>query len=104
MEIDYLDEKTEPEFDAEVGIDETHGPTPIGENYSNIGLDGVPSHGMFKETTAWAVYNNEARKVDNELVKDWNASLNFLLVFVSGFHLAEDNLLTRIRLLYSPRF
>jgi Family of unknown function (DUF6535) len=39
--------------------------------------------GMVKESTVWDVYNNEARKVDNELVKDWTASLNFLLVFVS---------------------
>lgn len=35
------------------------------------------------EANAWDVYNNEARKVDNELVKDWTASLNSLLVFVS---------------------
>jgi Family of unknown function (DUF6535) len=39
--------------------------------------------GMVKESTVWDVYNNEARKVDNELVKDWTTSLNFLLVFVS---------------------
>ena len=39
--------------------------------------------GMVKESTVWDVYNNEARKVDNELVKDWTASLNFLLIFVS---------------------
>lgn len=38
---------------------------------------------MLGETSAWDVYNNEARKVDNELVKDWTASLNSLLVFVS---------------------
>jgi hypothetical protein len=43
--------------------------------------------GMVKESTVWDVYNNEARKVDNELVKDWTASLNFLLVFVSRSHL-----------------
>ena len=38
--------------------------------------------GIMKESTVWDVYNNEAMKVDNELVKDWTASLNFLLVFV----------------------
>jgi hypothetical protein len=31
------------------------------------------------------VYNNEAKKVDNELINDWRDSLNFLLVFVSIF-------------------
>jgi hypothetical protein len=41
-------------------------------------------HGLMKESTVWDVYNNEARKVDNELVKDWTASLNLLLVFVSS--------------------
>jgi Family of unknown function (DUF6535) len=38
--------------------------------------------GMTKEYSGWDVYNNEARKVDNELVKDWTTSLNFLLIFV----------------------
>jgi len=36
-----------------------------------------------KEYTAWDVYNNEARKVDTELVNDWKDSLNSLLLFVS---------------------
>jgi hypothetical protein len=40
--------------------------------------------GMMKEYSGWDVYNNEARKVDNELVKDWTTSLNFLLIFVSS--------------------
>jgi Family of unknown function (DUF6535) len=39
--------------------------------------------GITKEYSGWDVYNNEARKVDNELVKDWTTSLNFLLIFVS---------------------
>jgi hypothetical protein len=39
--------------------------------------------GQTPEYTGWDVYNNEAIKVDTELVKDWTASLNFLLVFVS---------------------
>jgi hypothetical protein len=40
-----------------------------------------------REISAWEVYNDEARKVDIELVKDWTASLNFLLVFVSHVNL-----------------
>jgi hypothetical protein len=46
-------------------------------------MDEGHIRGMVKESSVWDVYNNEARKVDNELVKDWTASLNFLLVFVS---------------------
>jgi hypothetical protein len=38
-----------------------------------------------KEFSGWDVYNNEAKKVDNELINDWRDSLNFLLVFVSIF-------------------
>jgi hypothetical protein len=49
-------------------------------------IDEGHTPGMVKESTVWDVYNNEARKVDNELVKDWTASLNFLLVFVSRSH------------------
>jgi hypothetical protein len=49
---------------------------------------GVASEGgrlpaMTKEYSAWDVYNNEARKVDTELVNDWRDSLNSLLLFVS---------------------
>jgi hypothetical protein len=42
-------------------------------------------HGFFGEPeyTVWDVYNNEARKVDTELVNDWKESLNSLLLFVS---------------------
>lgn len=41
--------------------------------------------GLFNEPeyTVWDVYNNEARKVDTELVNDWKESLNSLLLFVS---------------------
>jgi hypothetical protein len=39
--------------------------------------------GQTPEYNGWDVYNNEAIKVDTELVKDWTASLNFLLLFVS---------------------
>jgi Family of unknown function (DUF6535) len=41
-------------------------------------LPGVP-----KEYSGWDVYNNEAKKVDTELVNDWRDSLNSLLLFVS---------------------
>jgi Family of unknown function (DUF6535) len=50
---------------------------------TDVRVDGEYIPGMVKESTVWDVYNNEVRKVDNELVKDWTASLNFLLVFVS---------------------
>jgi Family of unknown function (DUF6535) len=50
---------------------------------TDVRMDGEHIPGMVKESTVWDVYNNEARKVDDELVKDWTASLNFLLVFVS---------------------
>jgi hypothetical protein len=49
----------------------------------NIGIEPDHIPGFIKEFTAWDVYNNEARKVDNELVKDWTSSLNSLLLFVS---------------------
>jgi hypothetical protein len=34
------------------------------------------------ESSLWEIYINEAVVIDNELVKDWTSSLNFLLVFV----------------------
>ena len=36
-----------------------------------------------ENTTAWEVYNSRALMIDRELVKDWNDSLNTLLIFVS---------------------
>jgi hypothetical protein len=60
------------------------GTGPTGVQVPHVDIDGEYIHGMVKENTAWDVYNNEARKVDNELVKDWTSSLNFLLVFVSS--------------------
>jgi hypothetical protein len=56
-----------------------------GDYHSSIAPDREYFHGFVKETTAWDIYNNEAKKVDREVVKDWTASLNFLLVFVSAF-------------------
>ncbi|PVF96631.1 hypothetical protein CPB86DRAFT_798697 [Serendipita vermifera] len=37
------------------------------------------------ESSIWEVYINEAVVIDNELVKDWTSSLNFLLVFAAIF-------------------
>jgi hypothetical protein len=36
------------------------------------------------EDTAWEIYNRKAALYDRELVKDWNDSLNTLLIFVSA--------------------
>jgi hypothetical protein len=36
-----------------------------------------------KETTAWEIYNSKASGIDKEMIKDWNDSLNTLLIFVS---------------------
>lgn len=58
--------------------------SPLEDRPLNAGIDGEFFHGTLKENSAWDIYNNEARKVDNELVKDWTSSLNFLLVFVSS--------------------
>jgi Family of unknown function (DUF6535) len=38
------------------------------------------------ENSIWDVYNNVADVEDDELIKDWNDSLNFLLVFVRTSH------------------
>jgi Family of unknown function (DUF6535) len=53
------------------------------EHASEMTSEGDRILGMAKENSGWDVYNNEARKVENELVKDWTTSLNFLLIFVS---------------------
>jgi hypothetical protein len=83
------------EMDEEIPLEEgKHHPAPIpftrnrNKDTNNpvmaeMRIDEGHIPGMVKESTVWDVYNNEARKVDNELVKDWTASLNFLLVFVS---------------------
>jgi Family of unknown function (DUF6535) len=60
---------------ATVELAQEHAPEMISE--------GDRILGMTKENSGWDVYNNEARKVDMELVKDWTTSLNFLLIFVS---------------------
>jgi len=38
------------------------------------------------ETTAWEIYNDRALTIDREIIKDWNDSLNILLIFVSSFY------------------
>jgi hypothetical protein len=49
---------------------------------TGVAAEGGRLPGMTKEYSAWDVYNNEARKVDTELVNDWRDSLNSLLLFV----------------------
>ncbi len=41
----------------------------------------VDEHGADKN--AWEIYNERAEIVDKELIRDWNESLNTLLIFVS---------------------
>ncbi|KIM26688.1 hypothetical protein M408DRAFT_25168 [Serendipita vermifera MAFF 305830] len=60
-------------------VKNVHGP-PIGVIAEE---ERIP--GMVREYTGWDVYNNEARKVDIEFVKDWKDSLNSLLVFAAIF-------------------
>jgi hypothetical protein len=36
-----------------------------------------------RDTSIWEIYNHEAEIVDRERIKDWNDSLNTLLIFVS---------------------
>ena len=57
----------------------------IHNSYPPEGVGGQEGRiiGMTAEHTAWDVYNNEARKVDTEFVKDWRENLNSLLLFVS---------------------
>jgi hypothetical protein len=56
-----------------VAVEYDAGMTTKGER-----IPGIP-----KEYSGWDVYNNEAKKVDTELVNDWRESLNSLLLFVS---------------------
>ena len=52
---------------------------------SGMASEGDRLLGIPKEYSGWDVYNNEAKKVDTELVNDWRDSLNSLLLFVSIF-------------------
>ena len=66
----------------------------VTETHPGVAGEGGPLPGMTKEYSAWDVYNNEARKVDTELVNDWRDSLNSLLLFV-GILLPELELTLR---------
>jgi hypothetical protein len=48
----------------------------------NPNRSGDP-HVVTKDTTAWEIYNHKASEIDREMIKDWNDSLNTLLIFVS---------------------
>jgi hypothetical protein len=50
---------------------------------AGMATEGERLPGIPKEYSGWDVYNNEAKKVDTELVNDWRESLNSLLLFVS---------------------
>ncbi|PVG03047.1 hypothetical protein CPB86DRAFT_750146 [Serendipita vermifera] len=41
-----------------------------------------------EETTAWEIYNSKAAQIDRERVKDWNDSLNTLLIFAALYSAA----------------
>ncbi|KIM27204.1 hypothetical protein M408DRAFT_71641, partial [Serendipita vermifera MAFF 305830] len=60
-----------------------------GQNPEEYPVEGAPQDESLvttiQETTAWDIYNNESKKVDRELVKDWTDSLNSLLVFAAIF-------------------
>ncbi|PVG03049.1 hypothetical protein CPB86DRAFT_793958 [Serendipita vermifera] len=38
---------------------------------------------LTEDTTAWEIYNHKAGEVDREMIKDWNDSLNTLLIFTA---------------------
>jgi hypothetical protein len=68
---------------TESGTERPNSNPPPRAIVTDVRPDEERIHGMVKKSTVWDIYNNEAREVDNELVKDWTASLNLLLVFVS---------------------
>jgi Family of unknown function (DUF6535) len=63
------------------------------------GAAGEPGRlpGMTREYSGWDVYNNEAKKVDTELVNDWRDSLNSLLLFVSYCPRRPQHILTFVK-------
>jgi Family of unknown function (DUF6535) len=66
-----------------LGTSRTRAPDRRRKEIIEIGPgEGGRLPGMTREYSAWDVYNNEARKVDTELVNDWRDSLNSLLLFV----------------------
>jgi Family of unknown function (DUF6535) len=86
----FISHRSSPETRRnEIQMDQPKAPAPIVKTiHNNYPPEGVGRHdelitGMTTEHTAWDVYNNEARKVDTEFVKDWRENLNSLLLFVS---------------------
>jgi len=51
---------------------------------ADVILDEGRIPGMVKESTVWDVYNNEAREIDNELVKDQFPAFTRCLAFSSS--------------------
>jgi len=51
--------------------------------HTDFAVEGGRPPGFTRESRWWDIYNNEAEKVDKELIKDWRESLNGLLLFVS---------------------
>jgi hypothetical protein len=49
------------------------------------------------ELSIWEVYINESVLIDNELVKDWTSSLNFLLGFCKSSVVLKTMLMTRVQ-------
>ena len=47
------------------------------------------------EKSAWEIYNERAEIVDGELVRDWNESLNSLLIFVRRRSMSQELILKR---------
>jgi hypothetical protein len=43
-----------------------------------------------KDMKAWEIYNHKASEIDREMTKDWNDSLNTLLIFVSHAQLRDS--------------
>jgi len=79
-------------------------PKPIGAKIEPM-LSEVPEFpGVVRESSGWNVYNNEAKKADIEMVKDWNASLNFLLLFVGRSYKLCFLHNKHFRPLFSPQF
>lgn len=58
-----------------------------------------------QDTTVWEICNHEAENIDRERIKDWNDSLNTLLIFVREICIHPGFILTlHPRLLYTRGF
>ncbi|KIM20509.1 hypothetical protein M408DRAFT_307663, partial [Serendipita vermifera MAFF 305830] len=67
--------------------DDEEPPSKVPNAAGGVGTATLCSHSLKgpPENNAWDIYNTEASKVDFELIKDWTASLNSLLVFAAIF-------------------